>query len=147
MEELSELSIECSPLHSTTQDKCFTESLSMLTKLRDLTEDLSQLDRQALRLVTSAKTVNKDLEILNKELQEERYLDNLIETLISNGDSMKYVFYPVDINQLREASKSQMHIQSPVEQGVNPEQPELNEEEDHMSVKKSSSDTTLVVNV
>lgn len=119
----------------------------MLTTLRDLTEDLSQLDRQALRLVTSAKTVNKDLEVLNKELQEERYLDNLIETLISNGDSMKYVFYPVDMNQLREASKSQMHIQSPVEQGVNPEQKEFSEEEDHKSVQPSASDSNLIVNV
>ena len=119
----------------------------MLTKLRDLTEDLSQLDRQALRLVTSAKTVNKDLEVLNKELQEERYLDNLTETLISNGDSMKYVFYPVDMNQLREASKSQMHIQSPVEQGVNPEQAEFSEEEDCKSVQPSASDSNLIVNI
>ena len=119
------------------------------TKLRDLTEDLSHLDRQASRLVTTAQTVSKNLQILNKQLEEERYLDNLIATLINNGDSMKYVFYPVGFKELREAAKSQMYrdIQSPVEEGTELGQGDLElNQYDGILAQTSTSDSALILN-
>ena len=130
----------------------FLETQVMHTTLRDLTENLSHLDRHATRLVTTAQTVNKDLEAFNKELEEERYLDNLIQTLICNGESMKYVFYPVEAEKLRVAAESQMNrdIQSPVEEGTELGQGNLDTSElgdyDEIHAQKSTSDTALFLN-
>ncbi len=85
-------------------------------KLRNLTEDLSQLERHTCKLTATAKTVNRDLMTNNKQKDEGKYLDNLIETLLHDGENMQYTFYRVDLKELKEAVASQgdRDVQSPV---------------------------------
>ena len=41
-----------------------------------------------------------------KELEVTRYLDEMIDTLITQGENLKYVFYPVDREKLRQVRKT-----------------------------------------